>query len=147
MHACSTLPGNPLPYSCCLCLHCFSSLETAQVPRMLLKYSLRVVGCHQPSGMVPGLGKVVIDHWYSSQPKIFSRPTLRMVGRPYLPAEPCYDSSRGQTRHGNAFQSKCLHNQPPYHAMNSRAFGARPSGHQSRISMHDGPRCQVVHLM
>ncbi|GMP56276.1 hypothetical protein CsSME_00020827 [Camellia sinensis var. sinensis] len=54
--------------------------------------------------------------------------------------EPCFDSSRGQTRHGNAFHIKCLHNQRPYHVMDSREFGPRPSDHQSRISMHDGSR-------
>ncbi|KAI8005626.1 Protein HLB1, partial [Camellia lanceoleosa] len=40
-HVCSAPLGNPPSCTSCLCLHCSASLKTAQVPRMLLKYSLR----------------------------------------------------------------------------------------------------------
>ena len=60
---------------------------------------------------------------------------------------PIGDSSRGQVVYGMEFSSKCEHGRTPYHAMNSRERGPRPSGHQLCISMHDGLRGQVCNLM
>ena len=54
--------------------------------------------------MVTDHGKVVIDHWYDSRPMIFSRPALRMVGRPYLPAES--DLTAAEGKQGMSMQFK-----------------------------------------
>ena len=69
-----------------------------------------------------------------------------MVGRPNLPAETCFDSSRGQNIAWQCISSKCMHQPTPYHVHDSKEFGTWPSDHQSCISMRDGPRSQVVHF-
>ena len=147
MHACSTSLGNPPPYTSCLCLPYSAPLKIVQVSMMLQNQFLITVEGHRPGGNTTGQGKLVIDHWYGSQPKIFSWPTLNMVGRPYIPAESCFDSSRGQNRAWQCISSKCVHQHIPYHVYDSKGHGSRFSDHQSRISMHDGPRNQVCILI
>ena len=110
------------------------------------EHSLNIVEGHRPIGNTTGLGEVVIDHLLSSRPPMHGRSALNVVGRPCMPAKNCFVSSRGKTWHGNAFSSKYLHQHPPYHVHDSKEDGPRPSGHQSRISMRDGPRNQVCHF-
>ena len=49
--------------------------------------------------------------------------------------------------HSIEFLGKCMHGHTPYHAMDSREHGPRPPGHQSRISMHDGPKAKLATLI
>ena len=51
------------------------------------------------------------------------------------------------TEHGMEFWDKCMHGHTPYHAMDSREHGPRPPGHQSRVSMHDGPKAKLATLI
>ena len=44
----------------------------------------------------------------------------------------------------HGISSKCMHGYPPNHVTDSREHGPRPSGHQSRISMHDGQRVKYA---
>ena len=124
----------------------FSLFNASEDCTSLKEHSLNTVQHHRPRKNITGHGRMVIDQILSSRPSIIGRSALYAVDWPYLSAESCFDSSKGQTWHGNAFSSKCMHHHTPYHAYDSKEFGTRPSGHQSRISMHDGPRSQVVHF-
>lgn len=147
MHARSTRSETRCHATCCLCLHCFAPLKIVNILGMLLKHSLSTVGGHRPIYNITGRGKMVIDQKWGSRPDFSSRPALKMADRPSLPAESCFCCSRGQTVHGKVFTRQYMHDHPPYHAANSREYGSRSSGHQSRISMHDGQRCQVCKSM
>ena len=132
--------------NCCLYLHCFMPLKAAQVPRLLLNHSLSTVGGHRPRDRTTGHGRMVIDQRWGHPLDIFSRPTLNVADRPSLPAGFCFCCSRRQTVHGKEFARQCVHDHPPYHAMNSREYGSRPSDHQSCISMHDGQGTELHNL-
>ena len=140
MHACLALLGNLSPYSCCLCLHWSVLLKTSQVPRKLQNHSLSTVGCHRPKVKATGQEELVIDHLWGYRPTIHGRPTISSC-------KILFCCSRRQTEHGKAFSKQCLHHHPPYHVWDSKEYGSRPSGHQSRISTHDGQRSQVYKLM
>ena len=78
------------------------------------------------------------------RPQLTGRSALNLADRPKLPAEPAIDSSRGQAVYGMEFLGKSMHGHTPYHVMDSREHGPRPSGHQSRISMYDGPKVKYA---
>ena len=143
MHARFASPRNPVRCHCCLCLHCLAPLKFMKVSRILLNHSLSVVEYHRPQFKSTGHGNRLIDQILNHRLDTDGRSAPKVVGRPFLPAEPCFDSSRGQTVHGMEFSKQCVHGHSPYHAMGSREFGTRPSDHQLRISMRDGPRSQV----
>ena len=94
---------------------------------------------HRPWGMITG-------HWLSSRPSILGRSALKVASRPKLPAESCFDSSRGQNKAWQCIPSKFVHQHIPYHVNDSKWHGSWFSDHQSRISMRDGPRDQVCHF-
>ena len=65
------------------------------------------------------------------------------AGRQSIPAEPATHSNRGQ---GKAWQHNSRHvciNHVPYHCNDSKGHVPRFSDHQSRTSMHDGPKNQA----
>ena len=79
----------------------------------------------------------------SYRPLINGRSVLEMAGRPKLPAESDFDSSKGQNIAWQCISSNVSTHHPPYHIHDSMEDGSRYSDHQSRISMRDGPRNQV----
>ena len=58
-----------------------------------------------------------------------------------------FDSSRGQSKAWQCISSYVCTNHTPYHVNDSKEDGPRFSDHQSRISMHDGPKNQVCMLI
>ena len=119
------------------------SSETCTNPMV---HSLDTVEHHRPRGIITGHGRVGIDHWCSSRPQTFGRSALYSVDRPKLPAETCFDSSSGQNMTWQCISSNVCTDHTPYHIHDSKEHGTRFSDHQSRISMRDGPRNQVVHF-
>ena len=68
------------------------------------------------------------------------------AGRQSIPAEPATHSNRGQNK---AWQHNSRHvctNHVSYHCDDSKGHVPRSSDHQSRISMHDGPKNQVCNF-
>ena len=95
---------------------------------------------HRPWRMVTGhklIHRLLMD----------GRSALHMAGRPNLPAESVFDSSRGQNIAWQCISSNVCTNHTPYHIHDSKGYDSRFSDHQSRISMHDGPRNQVCILI
>ena len=55
--------------------------------------------------------------------------------------------NREQERAWQRICKICVHNHPPYHFISSRECSSRPSGYQSRISMHDGREAKLHNSM
>ena len=89
--------------------------------------------------------------WPSAQNRVcrqrkLCRSAHYTAGRQSIPAEPATHSNRGQ---GKAWQHNSRHvciNHVPYHCNDSKGHVPRFSDHQSRISMHDGPKNQVCNF-
>ena len=120
-----------------------SSSKNGTIPKV---YLMNTGECHRPWGMVTGQIEVVIDYLWSYRPSIIGRSALDVIDRPKLPAEPVLIAAEGKTRHGDEFSSKCVHQYTPYHVYDSKGDRSRFSDHQSRISMRNGPRKQVVYF-
>ena len=143
MHARFALLGNPLPCHCCLCLHCSAPLRDVKILEAPLNHSLIILKCHRPMKSTTDHVNVIIDHKLGHRLDSDGRSALKVAGRPFIPAESCFCCSSGQTVHGKEISKQCMHGHTPYHVMDSRECGPWSSGHQSRISMHDGQRHQV----
>lgn len=120
-----------------------SSSENCTTPRVA---SLSAVEHHRLMELVTGQREWSPATCSSYRPLMDGRSALEMAGRPKLPAESVFDSSRGQNLAWQCISSRCVHHHIPYHAYDSKGRGSRFSDHQSRISMRDGPRNQVVHF-
>ena len=107
----SALLENPSPCSCCLCLHCFPLLKTTQVSKLLMKYSLRVVGGHRPRGSTTGHGIMVIDQKLYHRLGINSRPALKVADRPSIPAEHWFATT--EDKQDMAMHFKAMFAPPP----------------------------------
>lgn len=98
---------------------------------------------NSPWGPVGGLptscweGRLPVDHFSWLKTRKSGRPA-RFTG---WPTSCCCQTplccNREQERALQCICKICVHNHPPYYVMSSREYGSRPSGHQSRISMHD----------
>ena len=119
------------------------SSENCKSPR---EHSMDTVEHHRLRQMVTHHGRKVIDHWLSSRPQTFGRSALYEVDRPSLSAETCFDSSKGQNMAWQCISSNVCTNHTPYQIHDSKEHGTWFSDYQSRISMRDGPRNQVVHF-
>ena len=136
------LAQEPAPCLCSLCFCCPASLENFQSPGTPSTYPEYY---HRLKGWTIGC-------------RVWPPAAIEIIGTKSVPVgtEECrsaLNSCRRQfwqqqtaTEHGMEFWDKCMHGHTPYHAMDSREHGPRPPGHQSRISMHDGPRSQSVQL-
>ena len=71
------------------------------------------------------------------------RSALNAVGWQKVPAESVIDSNRGQGRAWQCNSSYVCTNHVPYHVSDLKGHAPWFSDHQSRISMHDGPRDQA----
>ncbi|KAF5932600.1 hypothetical protein HYC85_028771 [Camellia sinensis] len=86
--------------------------------------------------------------WPSAQNRVcrqrkLCRSAHYTAGRQSIPAEPATHSNGGQNK---AWQHNSKHvctNHVSYHCNDSKGHVPRFSDHQSRISMHDGPRNQI----
>ena len=137
--ACLTrLARKPIPCHCCLCLRCLTPLKIIKVSRTALSFLLSAVECHRPEQKATGHGNGIIGQTCFAG----RHPTL-LAGQFFL-LKPAADSSRGQVVYGMEFSNKCEHGHTPYHTMDSREHGPRPSGHQSRISTHDGLKAKCA---
>ena len=133
-------------------VHCHA--QVASVHTVFLLWSLQNSqgALYEPCGIPPAKGnghrlkEMIIGLWLSYRPPIVGRSALKMVDRPNLPVESCFDSSRGQNKAWQCIPSKCVHQHIPYHVYDSKWHGSRFSDHQSRISTRDGPRNQVMHF-
>ena len=90
---------------------------------------------------------MITGHWLRYRPSILCRSALNATGRPNIPVESVFDSSRGQYLARQCISSDVCTNHTPYHIHDSKEDGSRFSNHQSRISMRDGPRNQVCILI
>ena len=63
-----------------------------------------------------------------------------------MSAEPATHSSRGQKLAWQCNSNNVCTNHAPYHICDSKGHVPRFSGHQSRISMHDGPKNQMCNF-
>ena len=140
-------PGNPVPCHCCLCFHCLATLKDMKVSKTALNILLSVFDFHRPEQNSTSHANVIIGQILCHQLDNDGWSAQKVVDRPFLSAEPCFDSSRGQTVHGMEFSKQCVHGHSPNHAIDSREYGPRYSGHQSRTSMHGGQRHQVCNSM
>ena len=64
------------------------------------------------------------------------------AGRHWMPAEPATHSSRGEILAWQCNSKHVCTKHTPYHTSDSKEDMPRFSDHQSRISMHDGPKNQ-----
>ena len=87
---------------------------------------------HRPSMELSAINNWSIGTWCSRPAKASCRT--------------CFDSSRGQNKAWQCILSKYVHQYTPYHVYDSKGDSTRFLDHQSRISMRDGPRNQVVHF-
>ena len=94
--------------------------------------------------MPPAMGMGLSAKSYALGQTCFAGRHPKLPAGQFFLLKPAVDSSRGQAVYGMEFSNKCVHGHTPYHAMDSREHGPRPSGHQSRISMHDGPKAKCA---
>ena len=83
---------------------------------------------------------------WSGRQRKWCRSAHYTAGRQSIPAEPATHSNRGQNK---AWQHNSRHvctDHVPYHCDDSKGHVPRFSDHQSRISMHDGPKNQVCNF-
>ena len=74
------------------------------------------------------------------------RPAPYTAGRQRKPAEPATHSNRGQNKAWQHISRHVCTNHVSYHCDDSKGHVPRFSDHQSRISMHDGPKSQVCNF-
>ena len=74
------------------------------------------------------------------------RPAPYTAGRQSIPAEPATHSNRGQNKTWQHISRHVCTNHVSYHCDDSKGHVPRFSDHQSRISMHDGPKNQVCNF-
>ena len=80
------------------------------------------------------------------RPSIDCRSALNAAGRHWMSAEPATHSSRGQKLAWQCNSNNVCTNHAPYHICDSKGHVPRFSDHQSRISMHDGPKNQMCNF-
>ena len=131
--------------TCCLCLHCFAPLKTAQVSRMLLNHSLSVVGGHRPKYRIIGQDKKVIDQKYGSRPDVCSRLALKMADRPYLPAECCFAAAEDKQSMAMHFQGNVCTTTVPImlQTQGSMVLDPRTINHAFQCMMAKGAKCAI----
>ena len=71
---------------------------------------------------------------------VYCRSALNSAGRHWMPAEPATHSSRGQNYAWQCDSSHLCTKHTLYHVCDSKGHVPRFPDHQSRISMHDGPK-------
>ena len=139
----SVSPGKPVPCHRCLCLHCPAFLKTAKV-----------------SGHAPYTLRIIIG-WIECPPAVYNihRLLRSLAAINTVPVGTLYCRSANNSCRRQFWQqqqtssawygilSKCVHGHIPYHAIDSREHDPRPPGHQSRISMHDGPKAKLATLI
>ena len=123
----------------CLCFHLYSETCTKlqKVENPPWESSGRVAD-HFRSLQTPADHFLLLKTKKSGRPATFSG----------WPTSCCYQTpifcSREQEMAWQCICKVCVHNHPPYHFSNSRECGTRLSGHQSRISMHDGQKAKFA---
>ena len=78
-------------------------------------------------------------------PSMAGRHSILPIGKNSLQKTVLTATRTDSVWHG--IPSKCMHGHTPYHAMDSREHGPRSPGHQSRVSMHDGPKAKLATLI
>ena len=120
------------------------SSESCTSPK---EHSWNTMEHHCPRRNITDHGRRVIDHWYGSRPQIFGRSAIEMVGRPCMPAESCFASSRGQPWHGNAFQANVGTTTLLIMFMTQRSLGLAPRATNRAFQCVMAKAAKVCNLM
>ena len=133
---CTAMPSLPL----------FSLLCSSENCQNLRNASQDTGGSHRLSKMITGTRMWPIGTKHIHRPLIDCRSALNTAGRQWIPAEPATHSSRGQNLAWQLNSSNVCTKHIPYHVCYSKEDVPRFSGHQSRISMHDGQRVKMCNF-